>query len=169
MILFWLMKVCCSCTALFGFAAEFGDDELDLLAEHALGHLRRDLLDQVVALVEMLDGELHALELVFALRGVRAGAGDSGADCDQVAPRAGRPGAERRLVLRIGPVNLAEKPGNQGGAGGASSETQHTAARKAASFALSGSDVRHHFLPWILFWRDFWATTKNENTFPPAC
>ena len=74
------MKVCCSCTAWFGLAAAVGDDELDLLAEHALGHLRRDLLDQVMAFIDVVDGELHALELILALNGVRAGERHGGAD-----------------------------------------------------------------------------------------
>ena len=51
-----------------------GDHQFDLLAEHAFGHFRRDLLHQVVAVIDVLDGELHAFELVFARHGVGAGA-----------------------------------------------------------------------------------------------
>ena len=81
-ILFSLMKVCCSCTAWFGLAAGVGDDELHLLAEHAFGDFGRDLLDQIVAAVDVLDGELHALEFVLALHRVGAGARHRGADGD---------------------------------------------------------------------------------------
>ena len=79
------MKTCCSCTALFGLAAEVGDDKIDLLAQYALGHLGRDLLDQVIALIEVFDRKLHALELILALDGVGARTGNGGADRDRVA------------------------------------------------------------------------------------
>ncbi len=80
------MKVCCSCTALFGLARRVGDDQLHLLAEHALGDLGRDLLDQRMAAVDVLDGELHALELVFALHRIGAGARHGRADGDASMP-----------------------------------------------------------------------------------
>ena len=58
--LFSVMKRCCACTASFGLAAEVGDAELHFLAEHALGGLGRDLLDQLMAAVDVLDRELHS-------------------------------------------------------------------------------------------------------------
>ena len=77
--------------------AAIRDHQIDLLAEHALGDLGRDLLDQRMAGVDMLDGQLHALEFVFALHRIGAGARHGGADADRWAGRAGRPGAERRM------------------------------------------------------------------------
>ena len=62
-----------------------GDAELQLLAKHALLRLRRDLLDQFVALVDVLDRELIALELVFTLHGIGAGARHRHADEYRVA------------------------------------------------------------------------------------
>ena len=116
------MKTCCSCTALFGLAAEVGDDQLHLLAEHALGHLGRDLLDEIIALIEVFDGKLHALEFILALHGVGACARHRGADRDRIALRAGRPSAERRLIVRVGPADLAKEAGYQGRAGDAPPE-----------------------------------------------
>ena len=75
-----------------------GDEQVDLLAEQALGDLGRDLLEQRIAVVDVLDRELPALELVFALHRIGAGARHGGGDIDRVAFRAGRPGADRRLV-----------------------------------------------------------------------
>jgi len=43
------------------FGAGVGEDEVHCLAEHALADLGRDLLDQLVALVEVLNRELPAL------------------------------------------------------------------------------------------------------------
>ena len=85
MILLSLMKVCCSCTASFGLAAEFGDYQVDLLAKHAFRHLWRDLLHQVVAAIDMLNGELHALELILTLHGIGPGAWHRRADVDRGA------------------------------------------------------------------------------------
>ena len=80
-----------------------GDAVLHLLAEHALLGLRRDRLDQRMAVVDVLDRELVALELVLALHRIGAGARHRDADEDAVALRAGRPGADRRLVRRERP------------------------------------------------------------------
>ena len=134
---------------MFGLAAEFGDDELHLLAEHAFCHLRRDLPDEVIALVEVLDCELHPLELVLALDGVSARARHRGADRDRVALRPGRPGAERRLIVRIGPADLANERRHQGCARDASPELQQATARKTAGRFASEIEFRHFFLPWI--------------------
>ena len=52
-----------------------------------------------MALIEVLDGKLHAFELILALHGVGAGPRNGGADRDRVPLRSVRPGAERRLVF----------------------------------------------------------------------
>ena len=57
------------------------DAVLQFLAEHALGGLGRYLLDQLMAAVDVLDRELIALEFVFALH--RVGAGARHADADE--------------------------------------------------------------------------------------
>ena len=79
-----------------------GDAVLHFLAEHALGGLGRDLLDQLMAAVDVLDRELVALELVFALHRIGAGARHGNADEHRGAGRTGRIGADRRLVFGEG-------------------------------------------------------------------
>ena len=79
------MKTCCSCTALLGFAAESATTRLTCLPKTPFGHLGRDLLDQVVALIQVFDRKLHALELILALNGVGAGSGNGRPDRDRVA------------------------------------------------------------------------------------
>ena len=76
-----------------------GDAELHFLAEHALGGLGRNLLEQFVAFIDVLDGKLVALEFVLALHRVSAGARHRGADEHRIARRAGRIGADRRMVF----------------------------------------------------------------------
>ena len=85
-----------------GLGGGVGDDQRHLLAEHALVTLGAICLMHVVSLVDVLDGELHALELVFTLRRVGAGARHGRADGDGRAGRARRPCSDRRLVLRPG-------------------------------------------------------------------
>ena len=60
--------------------------------------LRRDLPDQRVPRVDVLDRELIALQLVFALHRVSAGARHRDADEDGVAGCAARVRADGRLV-----------------------------------------------------------------------
>ena len=62
-----------------------GDEQIHLLAEHAFGDLGRDFLQQRIALVDVLDRELLALELVFALHGISAGTRHGSADVDRAA------------------------------------------------------------------------------------
>ena len=97
-ILLSLIKVCSRLHRIVRLRAAIGGDQLHLLAEHALRHLGRDCLDQRMAFVDVLDGKLHALEFVFALRRIGAGARHSGADGHRRPFRAGRPGPDRRLV-----------------------------------------------------------------------
>src|SRR5262249_34049515 len=78
--------------------------------------LGRDALDERVAGVNVLDGELPALQLVLALLGVGAGARHRDTDGDELALDAGRPGAERRMVggkrARGEPAGEREAPGD---------------------------------------------------------
>ena len=104
-------------------------------------------LDQVVALIEVLDGKLHALELILALYGVGARTRHGSADRDRVALRAGRPSADGRLVIRVRPADLAYETGNQTCAGDASPELQHAAARKTARCVISQFELYQVFLP----------------------
>ena len=78
--LFSVMKRCCGLHRLVRLGGGVGDADLHFLAEHALAGLGRDLLDQLVAAVDVLDRELPALELVLALHGVGAGARHRDAD-----------------------------------------------------------------------------------------
>ena len=55
------MKVCCVLHGLVRLGGRVGDDQIDLLAEHALVDLGRDLLDQRVAGVDVLDRKLYPL------------------------------------------------------------------------------------------------------------
>jgi len=100
-------------------------EQFHLLAEHALVDLRRELLHQLVIRVHVLDGELPALQLVGALHGIGAGERHRCGHVDRVALRAGRPGADRRLVLRESPVDVPE-PGNENRPG---TQAQRIAAR----------------------------------------
>ena len=59
--------------------------------------------------IDVLDRELPALELVLALHRIGAGARHGDADEDRIALRAGRPGADRRLVLGPARRHQAER------------------------------------------------------------
>ena len=83
-------------------------DILHFLAEHALLGLGRYLLDQLITFVDVLDGELHALELVFARFGVSAGARHGDAHRYRVAGCSVRPGPDRRMVRRQCPLYEVE-------------------------------------------------------------
>ncbi len=117
--------------------AAVGDHQVHRLAEQALGDLRRDLLKQRVAVVDVFDRKLIALELVFALHRVRSGARHGGADVDGRARRTVRPSAERRLILcerrrdKLHHLRAAERKGaeTRSGRGGLS---QQAAARESA-------------------------------------
>src|SRR5262249_2004971 len=99
-----------------------GGEQVDLLAKQALANLGRDLLEQRIAVVDVLDSELPTLELVLALHRVGAGARHGGADTDGVAFRTGRPGPDWRLVAD------ADREGGHGQRG-----RQHGAAGKAGA------------------------------------
>ena len=84
-----------------------GDAELHLLAEDALGGVRRDLADQFVAGVDVLDRQFVALQFVLARHRVGAGARQADPDEHGGAGDAGGPAAERRLdrpAQRHGPA-----------------------------------------------------------------
>jgi hypothetical protein len=95
--------------------AAVGNDELHLFAEHALGDLGRDLLDQLMALVDVLDRKLHALELVLALHGIGAGARHRGADGHGGAGAAVRVGPDRWLISGKRVAHEGEPAGAAGG------------------------------------------------------
>ena len=128
---------------MFGLAAEIGDNKIDLLAQYALGRLGRDLLDQVIARIEVLNGKLHAFELILALNGVGARTRNGGADRDRVALRAGRPGAKGGFIIRIRPADLADKTGYQSSAGRARPKLQRAAARNHACTLISEYELGH--------------------------
>ena len=86
-----------------------------------------------MAPVDVLDGKLHALELIFALHRIGAGARHGGADGHRWALRAGRPGADRRLICRVcrheaEAARAANGKGAEPGAG-RGSRAQHMAPR----------------------------------------
>src|SRR6185312_11835412 len=85
----------------------------------------RDRLHQRVTLVDVLDGELHALELVGPLGRVATGERHAGAGVDGAAGRAGRPRADRRLVG--GERLRGESHGKREPAGDAQTRTQEIA------------------------------------------
>src|SRR5262249_2336306 len=97
-------------------------EQVDRLAEQTLADLGRDLFEQRIAVVDVLDRELPALELIFTLHGVGAGARHGGTDTDRVAFRARRPGSERRFVAD------ADREGGQG-----QRRRQHGAAGEAGT------------------------------------
>jgi hypothetical protein len=97
--------------------AAVGDDELDLLAKEALGDLGGDLLDQRMAGVDVLDGKLHALELVLSRFSVGAGAWHRGADGHRGAGAAVRKRADRRLISGERTVDECEPANAAGGQG----------------------------------------------------
>ena len=98
-----------------------GNEQVDLLAEQALADLGRDLLKEWIAVVDVLDRELPALELVFALHRIAARARHRGADIHVLAFRAGRPSSDRRLVAD------ADREGGRGQRG-----RQHAAGKAGA-------------------------------------
>jgi len=110
--------------------------QLQLLAEHALLGPGRDALDERVAGVEVLDGELPALQLVLALLGVGAGARHRHADAHHLALHAGRPGAERRVV---GGERHPHVGGQRQGAGDTEAGAQQRAPGRTEIALLHGS------------------------------
>ncbi len=81
-----------------------------------------------MSLVDVLDGKLHALELILALHRVSTGPRHGGADRHRRALRAGRPGAERRLIVGESrhERETADRKGAEAGAGYSSGTQQMT-------------------------------------------
>ena len=131
---------------LIWFGGAVGRHELDRLAEHALVHFRRDRLHQRMVFIDVVDGELHALELVVARSGVRAGERHRGPDGDRIARRASRPSADRRLVIGIRPADPAEKTG-QRRAGRARPKFQRAATRNCAGPLIPKYEFGHPYPP----------------------
>ena len=75
------------------------DAVLQFLAENTLGGLGRDLLDQLMAAVDVLDREFVALEFVFALHRIGAGARHGNTDENRGAGRT-RPDRSRSPACR---------------------------------------------------------------------
>src|SRR5262245_13947558 len=91
-----------------GLGLGVGDTILDLLAQHPLAGLWRNLLDQVVSTVDVLDGELVAFEFVLALHGVGACARHRDADEERGSRRSGRVGSDWSM---LGSQGFGHEPG----------------------------------------------------------
>src|SRR5690606_41157160 len=102
--------------------------------------------------------QYHALELVRSLHRVSAGEGNGSADAHSVAFPACRPGTECRLVLRIGPANVAQA-GNEHGRAGKRTQLEKIAAGDATVTEFCWC---HVFLPMAF------SSGTGETTGVPA-
>src|SRR5205085_817142 len=104
-----------------------------------------NLLDQLVAGIEMLDGQLPALQLVLALRRVAPGARDGGPDRDRASRRAFRIGPDCGIVGGKGKPRQERGDGDRAEQAGSRLE-RCTAAEVAVEWGFCGHGTFPHWL-----------------------
>ena len=83
---------------LIGLGGAVSSKQVDLLAEQTLVDLGRYLLEERIAVVDVLDCKLPTFEFIFSLNRVSAGTRNGRGDIDGVTLRACRPSANRRMI-----------------------------------------------------------------------